>query len=103
MAGINSPPTMGWLLELANGGFVGFFFWVAFVISGRRSLDFVIRHSSAERQSWIVGKWAFLGASAIYVVAAGFLTSCWALFMGLALGAELLRQRWVILNVRDHV
>jgi hypothetical protein len=93
--GINSPPTMGWLLELSNGGFVTCVLWVGFVLSASGSLKWAVRHAGDERRSWMLAHWSFLAAAAIYTLAAGFLTSCWTLFVGLGLGASFIRQRTV--------
>jgi len=90
--GLNSPPTMGWLLELSNGGVIALVLWAGFVFSGARALQWAASRETADRRSWIVARWSFVGAASIYLVAAGFLSSCWALFMGLAMGASFARR-----------
>lgn len=89
--GLNSPPTMGWLLELSNGGVIALVLWTGFVVSATRSLRWVARHQEASRRSWIVARWAFLAAAVIYLLGAGFISSLWPLFMGLAMGAAFIR------------
>lgn len=92
--GLNSPPTMGWLLELSNGGVIALVLWAGFVVSGARSLRWIVHHPDrGSRRSWTVARWAFVGAAVIYLLAAGFLSSVWPLFMGLAMGAAFMRLR----------
>jgi hypothetical protein len=91
--GLNSPPTMGWLLELSNGGVVAVVTWAGFVFSAARSLHWAASQPGPNRRSWIVARWSFVAAAAIYLVTAGFLSSCWPLFMGLGMGAAFIRQR----------
>ena len=91
--GVNSPPTMGWLLELSNGGFVGLILWLGFTLSVDRSLKRVAMKASGSQHSWSVARWSFLGAAAIYLLAAGFLSSIWSLFMGLGFAASFMRHR----------
>jgi hypothetical protein len=90
-AGINSPPSMGGLLELSNGGLIGVFLWTAFFVTSLRAINYVIRHSRYEREQWEIGRGAFVGAAAMYLVAAGFLSSFWVLFMSLGLAAAYLQ------------
>ena len=92
--GLNSPPTMGWLLELSNGGVIALVLRAGFVVSGARSLRWIVHHPDrGSRRSWTVARWAFVGAAVIYLLAAGFLSSVWPLFMGLAMGAAFMRLR----------
>ena len=90
--GLNSPPTMGLLLELANGGLVALVLWFGFVISAGRSLKWLVQHGTTDSRSWSIARWSFAAAATIYLLAAGFLSSLWPLFAGLGLGAALLRE-----------
>jgi hypothetical protein len=91
--GLNSPPSMGWLLELSNGGVIALVMWAGFVFSTAHSLRWAAQQPGPSRRSWIVARWAFVAAAAIYLLAAGFLSSCWPLFMGLGMGAAFTRLR----------
>ena len=91
--GLNSPPTMGLLLQLANGGLVALILWCGFVVAAHKALRWAATQEPAAEQGWGAARWTFVGAAAIYLVAAGFLSSCWPLFMGLGLGASFLRTQ----------
>jgi hypothetical protein len=92
LTGVNSPPTMGGLLELSNAGLIGLFFWLAFFITSLKAINYLVKHNSFERRQWETGRVAFVAAAAIYLVAAGFLSSFWPLFMGVGLAAAYLRH-----------
>lgn len=91
--GLNSPPTMGWLLELTNGGIVALLLWAGFVLSAWRSLQGMAASPTPGRSSWLVAQWSFLGAAAIYCLAGGFTSTPWTMFVGLGLGASFLRRQ----------
>jgi hypothetical protein len=90
--GLNSPPTMGLLLELANGGIVALVLWLGFVFSAGRSLDWVVQREATDSRIWGIARWSFIAAATIYLLAAGFLSSLWPLFAGLGLAAAFLRE-----------
>jgi hypothetical protein len=91
--GVNSPPTMGIVLELANGGLIALILWIGFVLSAARALRWASQQPGPDQPSWFVARWSFVGAAAVYLMAAGFLSSCWPLFIGLGLGAAFMRQQ----------
>jgi hypothetical protein len=91
--GLNSPPTMGLLLELANGGVIALVLWFGFVVAAHQSLRAMSAQATRDDPGWVTARWSFVGAATIYCVAAGFLSSCWPLFMGLGLGASFIRQQ----------
>jgi hypothetical protein len=93
LPGLNSPPTMGWLLELSNGGVVGVLLWIGFVLASAPALRRFVRQPEGDRAAWAVAYWTFLGSAAIYSVAGGFTASPWSVMMGLGLGASFLRLR----------
>jgi hypothetical protein len=90
--GVNSPPTMGIVLELANGGLIALILWFGFVLSAARALRWASQQAGPDHASWMVGRWSFVGAAAVYMMTAGFLSSCWPLFVGIALGATFMRH-----------
>ena len=90
--GLNSPPTMGFMLELANGGLVSIILWFGFVLTASRSLEWATQLEGPHQRTWILARWSFLAAAAIYILAAGFLSSIWSLFVGVGLGAAFMRE-----------
>ena len=90
--GLNSPPTMGLWLELANGGLAALMLWAGSVLAGAQSLTWIATHDEAHRRSWTVARWSFVGAATIYLLAAGFLSSLWPLFLGVAMGSAFIRH-----------
>ena len=93
LTGINSPPTMGIVLEVANGGLVGLLLWTGFVVTAYKALDGMAGRGASSRSQWRIAKWCFVAAAAVYLVAAGFLSSCWPIFAGLGLGASFAQRR----------
>jgi hypothetical protein len=93
LTGINSPPTMGIVLEVANGGLVALLLWTGFVVTAYKALDVMAGRGEASRSQWRIAKWCFVATAAIYLVAAGFLSSCWPIFAGLGFGASFAQRR----------
>ncbi len=91
--GINCPPTMGILLELANAGILGLGLWIAIVLISWRSLRFLSRFENSRRYSWNVYESMFLVASAIYIVQVSPLSAIWPIFVGLGIGATYLSRK----------
>jgi hypothetical protein len=94
LTGVQSPPTMGWLLELSNAGLIGVLLWLAFFVLCLGAINRLIKHSAFEREQWEIARSAFVGAAAMYLVAAGFLSSFWPLFMGVGLAAVYLQRTY---------
>jgi hypothetical protein len=100
--GVNSPPTMGIVLELANGGVIALALWFGFVLSAARSLRWMSQQAGPNQAGWRVARWSFVGAAAVYMMTAGFLSSCWPLFVGIGFGATFMRQWSTVAAMPSH-
>ncbi|MCL5995614.1 MAG: hypothetical protein M1546_06100 [Chloroflexi bacterium] len=91
-AGINSPPTIGALLELSNTGLIGWVLWAIFLLSSFRSFRYLAEHSKPN-VAWSIAGTAFLVAAAIYCLEASPLSSIWPVFVGSGLAAAYQAQK----------
>lgn len=90
--GINSPPTMGLLLELSNTGVLGLllFFYICF--SSLQSFSFLALHDSDKSEEWLEIRAAFVIGVAIYMVQNSSLSAIWPILLGMGVGANYLVQ-----------
>lgn len=87
-AGINSPPTIGAILELSNAGIIGVLLWLTMVFSALRAFNYLQQQAGPKDQSWALGRTAFAAAAAMYLVQASPLSAIWPVFVGTALAAS---------------
>lgn len=88
--GITSLPTMGILLEWANGGVLMLLLWVAFVVACARALSRMAELDPDHADSWWLGRGAFVVIAGTYLVQASPISAIWPVFMGLGIGAAAL-------------
>ncbi len=92
--GINSLPSMGWLLEMSNVGLVGL---MSLLIFGFRTLKIfsdMEKLYPLKQDVLRLGRNAFLVGFVIYLVQASAISSLLSVFLGMGLGAaELSRQK----------
>jgi hypothetical protein len=86
--GVTSLPSMGFLLELSNGGLVGLLIWIALIIACYHAISSMVAQSNDdERTDWAMCRGAFVVAAAAYVVQVSPLSAVLPLFVGLGVGA----------------
>jgi hypothetical protein len=85
--GINSPPTMGGLLEISNAGLIGVMCWTIICLSSLRAFKQLIQIRPLERKMWQTARGAFIIGAAVYFVQA---PAVWPVFMGIGIGAACL-------------
>ena len=90
--GINSPPTMGVLLEVANAGVLGLALWVTFVRSAFLSMRRLGGMLGDPQGEWRVMALAFLAMAGVYLVQVN-VSALWGVFLGVGLGAGYLARR----------
>lgn len=88
--GITSLPTMGILLEWANGGILMLLLWLAFAFACSRALSAMAELDWEHGDSWRLGRGAFIVMAATYLVQASPISAIWPIFMGLGIGAAAL-------------
>jgi len=88
--GINSPPSHGLLLELANGGILGALLWIIQAAACWHSLRLLSRHRKlpAQFDDWTVAKCVFLIGTVGYLVQIS-VTPLWNLFLAFGWAASL--------------
>jgi len=89
--GLDSPPSMGFVLELANAGVIGLVLWLASSWFSLRALRNASAASEEHVEIWQIGVSMFLAMAMVYLIASGFLSSFWPLFMGMGFGAARLQ------------
>ena len=85
--GITSLPTMGLLVEWANGGIVMLVIWFAFAVACVRAFSAMADREPDRADSWLLGRGAFLVIAGTYLVQTSPISAIWPLFMGLGVGA----------------
>ncbi len=91
--GITSLPSMGLLLEWANGGLVAVGLWLALVVSLRRACARLESARPEEAAEWRLARNLVAVAAAGYLVQASPLAATWAVIVGFGLGAASLDAR----------
>jgi hypothetical protein len=86
--GLRSPPTMGLVLEVANAGAIGLVLWLLSAVYSWFCLRHLSVKAGVDREAWRLSVPMFVAAAAMYLVAAGFSSSFWVLFMGMGFGAS---------------
>lgn len=89
--GITSLPSMGVLLEIANGGVLGLLLWVAIVASCVRALRRCAVWDPARAAEWRIARGALIVAAAAYAVQLSPLAATWPIFVGVGVGAAALQ------------
>lgn len=90
--GVNSPPTSGLLLEVANAGLVGFALWCVIYGTSLRAFGRLVRTKRPEWRDWASARSAYAAIGASYLVQ-GSVSPIWPIFMGLGLGAACIARR----------
>lgn len=90
--GLNSPPTAGGLLELANAGLIGLALWLTICISSLQAFKYLSRLNQSKDQAWAIGRSAFAIAAAIYLMQVSALSAIWPIFIGGGIGAAYLAR-----------
>jgi hypothetical protein len=96
-AGINSPPSSGFLLELSNAGLIGVGLWA---IVFWRSLAAMTRqrgYDGAHAERWLIERNAFIAIGITYMVQAP-VSPIWPIVLGTGLGAA-----WLLSDRTDGV
>jgi hypothetical protein len=91
--GITSLPSMGLLLEWANGGVVAVVLWFALVISLWRACSRLERLRVSEAPEWRLARNCIAVAAAGYLMQASPLAATWAVIVGFGIGAAWLSAR----------
>lgn len=88
--GITSLPSMGVLLEIANGGVLGLLLWVAIVGSCTRALAHAAALDRDRAAEWRLARSAVVVAACAYALQVSPLAATWPIFVGLGIGAAAL-------------
>jgi hypothetical protein len=88
--GINSPPSHGLLLEVANSGIIGLTLWVIQVVACWKSLKLMAPRHMSERilDEWSLAKALFLVGVIGYAIQSS-VVPVWSVFLGLGWAASL--------------
>jgi len=84
--GITSQPTMGILVEWANGGVIGVALWIGFVVSVLYAFRALMRRG-IDAEQWRLARGVFVAGAGAYLVQVSPLSAYWPMLMGLGLGA----------------
>jgi hypothetical protein len=90
--GINTPPTMGFMLELSNTGIIGLALWLIICLSIFRAFKYLSRQNSPEHIGWKIGRGAFAIVLGAYVMQISPLSALWPVFIGIGLAAYYLAR-----------
>lgn len=85
--GLRSPPTIALVLELANVGAIGLLLSLLSAAHSSQCLRPLSAEAQVGREAWCLSIPTFMAAAAMYLVAAGFSSSFWVLFIGIGFGA----------------
>jgi hypothetical protein len=88
--GITSLPTMGILVEWANGGVLMVLLWFLFAAACWRAFTEMAELDPEHADSWRIGRAAFVVAAGSYLVQTSPISAVWPAFMGLGIGAAAL-------------
>jgi len=90
--GINTPPTMGFMLELSNTGIIGLALWLIICLSIFRAFKYLSRQNSPEHIGWKIGRGAFAIVLGVYFMQISPLSALWSVFIGIGLAAYYLAR-----------
>ncbi len=88
--GITSLPTMGILVEWANGGILMVLLWIAFAVACWRAFSDMAELDAEHADSWLLGRGAFIVIAGTYLVQTSPISAIWPVFMGMGIGASAL-------------
>jgi hypothetical protein len=88
--GITSLPTMGILVEWANGGILMVLLWIAFAVACWRAFSDMAELDSEHADSWLLGRGAFVVIAGTYLVQTSPISAIWPVFMGMGIGTAAL-------------
>ena len=85
--GINTPPSIGLVLELSNTGIIGLGLWLIIYICIFRAFNYLGKLNEPESRAWRIGKGAFAAVLGVYIMQVSPLSPNWAVFLGIGLAA----------------
>ena len=85
--GINTPPSIGLVIELSNTGIIGLGLWFIICICIFRAFNFLGKLNAPESRAWRIGKGAFAAVLGVYIMQVSPLSPNWAVFLGIGLAA----------------
>ncbi|MFA5343053.1 MAG: hypothetical protein WC381_03720 [Kiritimatiellia bacterium] len=91
-AGLNCPPMMGGLLEISNGGIVGFMCWIIICLSSLRAFKKLTQIRPLEAKMWQTARGAFIVVAVVFFLQVSGLSAIWPVFIGMGIGAACLTQ-----------
>ncbi len=91
--GINSPPSMGVMLELSNAGLIGLILCFTIYSASFRALNFLSKVNKPIGVMWLLGRNAFVCAVILYLVQASPLSAIFPIFIGYGVAAYYLAQK----------
>lgn len=86
--GINSLPSMGWLLEISNAGLINSFIWIILMLNILRNFKLLIKSNYKERSNIQLGENTFLVGTITYLIQASATSSMISLFLGIGMGVS---------------
>jgi hypothetical protein len=94
--GITSLPSMGIVLEWANGGVIGVVLWIALVVAIIRCCScLAVSRGQDEPGEWRLARGFVILSAAAYVVQASPISAYWSVVLGTGLGAAWLARQAV--------
>jgi len=92
--GINTPPTIGLILELSNTGIIGLWLWLIIWVSIFRAFNYLEKLKPAGKgKAWRMGKGASAAVLGVYIMQISPLSPYWAVFLGIGLAAYYVAAR----------
>lgn len=90
--GINNPPTMGLLLNVANMGVIGLLLLIYLCWASLHALGCLALYHPDKTEEWLMTRGAFATGAAVYMVQVSGLSPIWPILIGIGLGADYLVQ-----------
>ena len=88
--GINTPPSIGWVLELSNTGIIGLTLWGLIYISLFYGFNYLSKQKIGEGAKWRIAKAAFAANLGIFIMQVSPLSPFWSIYLGIGLAAYFL-------------
>jgi ABC-type multidrug transport system fused ATPase/permease subunit len=85
-AGINTPPSFGFFLELSNTGLIGGALWIFFLLASYKAFRYLTVYNR-QQEHWAINAIVFFIAAALYCLQASPLSAIWPVFLGTAVAA----------------
>jgi hypothetical protein len=104
-SGLNTLPHVGLLSEACDGGLVGLFLGLVFILASDRALSDLIKNGGSSADNWRMARTTFWAATAIYLIQASPLSASFSIFLGIGLAATWLApsRQTVVRKASGHL